>query len=120
MIDGIKVECNWREDARVRTLEQTPVVEAHLINERECDILAPKVRYTWENELGGHRSEQVTLRPSRIRGGERVDIPRSAAPIPEDWQGQECSIHLEVEAGGEWKWVWTGHFKVDDIGLCPL
>ena len=119
MIDGIKVECNLGEDARVRTLENAPGVEAELINERECDIPGPKVQSTWENESGDHRSKQVTL-PLRIRGGTRVGIPRVGTQIPEDWQGQECSVHLEIEAGGEWKRVWTGHFKVDDIGLCPL
>lgn len=119
MIDGIKVECNLGEDTRVRTLESTPIVEAELINERECDIPGPNVQYVWENKVG-RQSQQFPIGRGRIRAGGRVSIPKQLVTIPEGWQGQECSVHLEVEAGGEWKRLWTGHFKVEDIGLCPL
>ena len=125
MIDGIRIEGQGLSDGlTVRTLESTPAITGIAHNERDCDIAVPPARTTWENEHGESISGSSIIRnfsdSDRIRSGSSGKICHAFIRVPEGWEGQECSVHIEVQVGGEWQREWTGRFKVENIGLCPL
>ncbi len=100
--------------ATYRTNEAARVY-AYLLNNRDYDISPVNARIIWRNEdLDEIHRDPATS--ERIRSKMSEEVCRSEFLLSDDLQGQECSVVLEVEVGGNWLPVHNATFRVEDVG----
>ncbi len=88
---------------------------AYLLNNRDYDISPVNARIIWRNEdLDEVHRDAATS--ERIRSKMSEEVCCSHFLLSDDLQGQECSVVLEVEVGGNWVPVHNATFRVEDVG----